>query len=129
MESADTIPGEETIERLCRVFADKNVGMAGGHPIPKNTKNSLADYASNLIWRLHHQIALKHPKCGELIAFRKVFDRIPMDVAVDEAWIEYEISGLGELYEIASVEKLREKLKKKYGDGIVFLASNKNHSG
>jgi len=40
-----------------------------------------------------------------------------------------EILGLGEIYEIASVERLRKRLRKKYGGGILFLASNKDHSG
>jgi cellulose synthase/poly-beta-1,6-N-acetylglucosamine synthase-like glycosyltransferase len=95
LESADTIPEEETIEKLCRQFIDGKVGMAGAHPIPTNSDNHFIGYASHLVWRLHHHIALKTPKCGELIAFRKVFDSIPTDTAVDEAWIEYEVSRRG----------------------------------
>lgn len=95
LESADTIPEDETIEKLCRVFMDEQVGMAGAHPVPRNADNSFAGYASRLLWMLHHYIASNSPKCGELIAFRRVFDSIPMDTAVDEAWIEYEISKRG----------------------------------
>jgi hypothetical protein len=39
-----------------------------------------------------------------------------------------EILGLGEVYEIASIERLRKRLKKTYGNGILFLASNRDHS-
>lgn len=39
-----------------------------------------------------------------------------------------EIFGLGEIYEIMSVEQLRKRLWKKYGNGILFLASNKQHN-
>jgi cellulose synthase/poly-beta-1,6-N-acetylglucosamine synthase-like glycosyltransferase len=95
LESADTIPEQETIEKLCRPFIDEKVGMTGAHPIPTNNDNCFIGYASHLVWNLHHQIALKTPKCGELIAFRKIFDSIPTDTAVDEAWIEYEISKKG----------------------------------
>jgi len=95
LESADTIPEDETIEKLCRVFMDEQVGMAGAHPVPRNADNSFAGYASRLLWMLHHYIASNSPKCGELIAFRRVFNSIPMDTAVDEAWIEYEISKRG----------------------------------
>ncbi len=39
-----------------------------------------------------------------------------------------EILGLGEVYEIMSVEKIRKRLAKKYTDGELYLASNKSHS-
>jgi hypothetical protein len=37
---------------------------------------------------MEHQLCLEIPRLGELIAFRKVFDRIPPDVAMDEAFVE-----------------------------------------
>jgi nucleoside-diphosphate-sugar epimerase len=40
-----------------------------------------------------------------------------------------EIFGFGEIYEIVSVEMLMKKLKRKYGDGVLLLAQNKDHSG
>lgn len=42
---------------------------------------------------------------------------------------EYDVAvfGLGEVYEIMSVEIIRKKLLKKYGSGTMYLASNKNH--
>ena len=95
LESADTIPEKETIERLCFPFIDEKVGMAGAHPIPVNNKDDFMGYVVHLLWGLHHCLALKSPKCGELVAFRKVFDSIPKDVAVDEAWIEHEIRMRG----------------------------------
>jgi len=39
------------------------------------------------------------------------------------------INGLGEIYEIMSVERLRKRLRRKYGRGILFLSPNKEHSG
>jgi hypothetical protein len=37
---------------------------------------------------MEHQLCLEIPRLGELIAFRKVFDRMPPDVAMDEAFVE-----------------------------------------
>ena len=37
---------------------------------------------------MEHQLCLEIPRLGELIAFRKVFDEIPPDVAMDEAFVE-----------------------------------------
>ncbi len=95
LESADTIPKDETIEKLCRVFMDERVGMAGAHPMPVNGQNTFIGYVSHLLWHLHHSIALKRPKCGEMIAFRRIFEGIPEDICVDEAWIEYEVLKRG----------------------------------
>jgi hypothetical protein len=45
------------------------------------------------LWGLHHKLALNHPKLGELIAFRRIFERIPAYSAVDEASIETLVCG------------------------------------
>ena len=40
-----------------------------------------------------------------------------------------QIFGLGEIYEIASVEKRRKMLLREYPSGYLYLSSNKNHQG
>jgi cellulose synthase/poly-beta-1,6-N-acetylglucosamine synthase-like glycosyltransferase len=101
LESADTIPEKDCIEKLCSPFLDEKIGMTGAHPIPTNNRDTFTGYAVHLIWDLHHRISLKTPKCGELIAFRKLFDKIPEDIVTDEAWIEYEVRKRE--YEVAYV--------------------------
>lgn len=95
LESADTVPGVGTIERLVEPFTNPEIGMTGGHPIPTNDRRTFMGFAAHLLWALHHQIALQQPKLGELIAFRRIFHRIPYDSAVDEASIEPLIRGQG----------------------------------
>jgi cellulose synthase/poly-beta-1,6-N-acetylglucosamine synthase-like glycosyltransferase len=95
LESADTLPLPETIEELVLPLQDPAAGMVGGHPVPTNSKDTFMGYAAHLVWELHHKIALRHPKLGELIAFRNVFYQIPHDTAVDEASIEPLIVGQG----------------------------------
>lgn len=95
LESADTVPGPETIECLVAPFADSNIGMTGGRPVPSNNQRTFMGFAVHLLWALHHQIALRQPKLGELIAFRRIFHRIPYDSAVDEASIEPLVRGQG----------------------------------
>ncbi len=92
LESADTLPGQNTIEKLCLPFNKANVGMTGAHPIPTNNYSSFMGYTCHLQWALHDKIASRTPKCGELVAFRRVFDKVPEDIAVDEAWIEFAIT-------------------------------------
>jgi biofilm PGA synthesis N-glycosyltransferase PgaC len=88
LESADTLPHEDAIENMVRMFADPGVGMTGAHKVAVNTPEHIIGYLSHLRLQMEHQLCLEIPRLGELIAFRKVFDRIPPDVAMDEAFVE-----------------------------------------
>ncbi len=88
LESGDTLPGEDSIEKMVRMFADPQVGMTGAQKVPVNAPQHIIGYLSHLRLRLEHQLCLEIPRTGELIAFRKVFDHIPPDVAMDEAFVE-----------------------------------------
>lgn len=88
LESGDTIPHEDAIENMVRMFADPAVGMTGAHKVAVNTPEHIVGFLSHLRLKMEHQLCLEIPRLGELIAFRKVFDRIPPDVAMDEAFVE-----------------------------------------
>ncbi|MBN1220339.1 MAG: glycosyltransferase [Anaerolineae bacterium] len=88
LESGDTIPHEDAIENMVRMFADSAVGMTGAHKVPVNTPDHIVGFLSHLRLKMEHQLCLEIPRLGELIAFRKVFDQIPPDVAMDEAFVE-----------------------------------------
>lgn len=95
LESGDTIPAEGAIDALVRPFANPQVGMVGGRPVPVNREDSFMGFAVHMLWELHHQVSLIRPKMGELIAFRQIFAQIPHNTAVDEASIEPLILGQG----------------------------------
>lgn len=88
IESGDTIPAEDTVEKMIIPFLNEKVGMTGGRPTPENDPRTFIGYSVNLLWNLHHEMALISPKLGEMVAFRKIFDQIPPESAVDEASIE-----------------------------------------
>lgn len=89
LESGDTIPADNTIENLTEPFNNPKIGMAGGRPIPVNDPNTFMGFTVHLVWNLHHKLALKHPKLGEIVAFRRnLIKKIPTDTAVDEAFVE-----------------------------------------
>lgn len=88
LESGDTIPLAETVEKLVLPFFDPKVGMAGAHPVPVNPVKNFTSFTTNFNWQLTHSLCLYQPRLGEMIAFRRVFDKIPLDTAVDEACIE-----------------------------------------
>lgn len=88
VESGDTLPHEYAVEHLVRMFRDPAVGMVGAQKVAVNTPEHITGLLSHIRLRMEHQLCLEIPRLGEMIAFRKVFDRIPPDVAMDEAFVE-----------------------------------------
>ncbi|MEX1020198.1 MAG: glycosyltransferase [Litorilinea sp.] len=88
LESGDTIPHEYAIEHLVRMFEDPEVGMVGAQKVPVDMPDHITGLLSHLRLRMEHELCLEIPRLGEMIAFRKVFDQIPPDVAMDEAFVE-----------------------------------------
>ncbi|MDE3087954.1 MAG: glycosyltransferase [Chloroflexota bacterium] len=88
LESGDTLPSPTTIENLVKLFEDPKIGMTGAQKIPVNVPEHVVGYMSHLRLQLEHQLCLEIPRLGELIAFRKVFNQLPPDVAMDEAFVE-----------------------------------------
>ena len=95
LSSADLLPSEDALERLVSPFDDPEVGMTACRPEPVNDPATFMGFAAHLLWDLHHQMNLNGFKAGEMIAFRKVFARIPPHTAVDEASVEPLIRGQG----------------------------------
>jgi cellulose synthase/poly-beta-1,6-N-acetylglucosamine synthase-like glycosyltransferase len=88
LESGDTLPREDTIEAMVSMFRVAAVGMTGAQKVAVNTPDHIVGVLSHLRLKMEHQLCLEIPRLGELIAFRKVFDQIPTDVAMDEAFVE-----------------------------------------
>src|SRR5919199_2542961 len=95
MVGADVLVKEGTIEALLRHFGDPSVGMVGGHPLPVNDEGSFLGHTVHLLWRVHDRVARTAPKLGEVVAWRNVVPRIPLDTAVDEISIQALITQLG----------------------------------
>ena len=93
--SGDLIPKKKTLEYLLKHFRNVKVGIVGVRPVPLNKKDTFMGFAVHLLWDLHHHISLSHPKMGEMIAFRRIFQKIPVLSAVDEVNIESLIRGQG----------------------------------
>lgn len=94
--SADLQPRPDAIEKLVAPFADPEMGMTSSRPVPVNDPNTFMGFAAHLLWGLHHEInAGGGFKAGEMIAFIKIFERIPYSTSVDEASIEPVIRGQG----------------------------------
>lgn len=83
LESADTLPHKKAVRELFNEFKDKKTGIVGAQIVPLNKGKGFANFFGTFIYKLHHRIALEHPKFGELIAFRNIIKKVPKS-AVDE---------------------------------------------
>lgn len=94
--SADLQPSLDAVEQLVAPFADPEVAMTGCHPVPVNNPNHFMGFAVHLLWKLHHEMNMAGGfKGGEMVSFRRVFERIPYHTAVDEASVEPIVRGQG----------------------------------
>jgi biofilm PGA synthesis N-glycosyltransferase PgaC len=92
---ADTLPEPTAIEHLVEPFSDATVGMTGARVIPLNTPTTWLGFTVQMLWHVHHRLALRKPKLGELVAFRNVIDNFPADTATDEPAIEALVAAKG----------------------------------
>ena len=87
VSSADLIYDQHAVEHLLAPFDDPEVGMVGAHSIPLDSPDTFFGHTVNLMWSMHHEISLRDPKMGELIAFRNVFRRINPGIVSDELMV------------------------------------------
>jgi glycosyltransferase involved in cell wall biosynthesis len=97
MCSADLRVAPDVVERIAMCFRDHpDVGMVGARPVPDNDQATVVGKMVQLLWEMHHRIALEHPKMGELVAFRGgLIERVSELSVVDEASIEDVIRSKG----------------------------------
>lgn len=100
LANADNRLADGSLQSLLAPFEDQAVGMVGGHPVPVNRKDSLAGFAVHMLWDMHHRVSLIYPKAGELVAFRRLEERLPVRTQSDEDIIRMflERKGLRTVY-------------------------------
>ena len=125
LESADTIPLENTIEELCLPFFDDTVGMVGGHPVPVDDPSTFIGFAVHFVWQLHHKVSLTTPKLGEIVAFRNMRELMRNTgssseafAAADETFIEAMVQARGYTVKYAPEACIRNKGPETLGDFV-----------
>jgi len=93
--SADVSFNPTTVERITRPFEDPQVGVVGARVVPVNTPDSFVGFTVNLMWSLHHDLALVSPKMGEMCAFRNIISGLDPNTLYDEMSVLYEIEKRG----------------------------------
>jgi biofilm PGA synthesis N-glycosyltransferase PgaC len=93
--SADILPKKNTIKNLLNPFSNNDVGMTTGRPVSLDNPKKFVGFINNLVWNLHHHISRERAKAGEILAFKKLIERIPRKLAADESYLESVISKNG----------------------------------
>lgn len=109
LESGDTVPAPDCVEQLVAPFADGSVGMTGARPVPVDDESTFMGFVVHMLWRLHHKMAMRSPKLGEMVAFRSFVREIPPESAVDEASIEAIVVARGKTLRYAPEAVVRNK--------------------
>jgi poly-beta-1,6-N-acetyl-D-glucosamine synthase len=91
----DVLLAPGSLVELVAPLADPTVGMTGAHVVPTNPRRGLAGRLVHLLWELHHEVALRRPKLGEVVAFRRVIDAIDGSSLTDEVSLEASVRGAG----------------------------------
>jgi len=86
--SGDVLPERGSISRLIAPLADAAVGMTGAQVIPTNPRKGTAHRIVHALWALHHTVACRQPKLGEMVAFRPAVGPLDPHTPVDEATLE-----------------------------------------
>jgi len=95
LNADNTLGNVDSLKKLLEPFRDEKNGIVGGHPVAMNDPRSIAGFASKLEWTMHHHVALRHPKIGELIAYRDIGTRLPLENQSDEDLIRMRIEAEG----------------------------------
>jgi glycosyltransferase involved in cell wall biosynthesis len=95
LAGADTLPDPLALEYLVHPFLDPDVGMTGARVVPLNDPQTFLGLTTQILWRVHHRMALRWPKLGELVAFRNVGLELPINSATDEVALEALMSTRG----------------------------------
>lgn len=99
ISGADTLPAPDLLEAMgARLVADLGVGMVGGRIVPTAGLVSFAQRLHEVLWALHHQVALRSPKLGEIVALRRSFVSVgdlSHGVSCDEVALEAAVIASG----------------------------------
>lgn len=96
MLNADNAFGtEQSLQNLVAPLRNDDVGITGSHPVPTNDMSDKVGFAVCMMWAMHHELALQHPKIGELIAFKDIGTRLSTGQQSDEDILRMKIEEAG----------------------------------
>lgn len=100
MSSGDVVPASNVVELLVSAFAADDLCMMTGPRVlvaARSHRRQLVDQLHDVLWALHHSVAVRCPKLGETVAVRRdvLGHRLPAGVHCDEALMESMVAEQG----------------------------------
>jgi len=89
--SGDVLPEIGALGELLAPLSQDDVGMTGARVIPTNGANGMASKVVHALWAMHHTVASRRPKLGEMVAFRAGLGPLDARTPVDEATLEAQV--------------------------------------
>ena len=94
--SADVIPSRGSVAKLSSALNNHDIAMAGPRVIPLRSERNLIARVHSVLWKLHHEVAMRHPKVGEMFAVRRsMVSGITQVAGCDEVIIEQRVTASG----------------------------------
>jgi hypothetical protein len=86
--SGDVLPEPGAVDQVAEALNQAGVGLSGGRPVPVNADDEWIGHGVHLLWELHHRLALRQPKLGEVIAIKAEAAIALPTTSVDEAMLQ-----------------------------------------
>lgn len=138
MANADNIPGQFCLQALLDALADPNVALAGPKAVCINSTRNFVGRLDHILWRMHHNIALRNPKmCGFLVFRPKIINLIPKGLILDESAMEFVVQSKkykvkyvpdATLY-LKGAENIREHIRQRKRNYVGYFIMKKINPG
>lgn len=93
LSSSDVVFSDNFLDKITNLFTSDIVAVCV-HPVCKNPIGFVGKLYKSY-WSIHHNLSLIKPKFGEVIAFRLLFNKLPLRTSADEELIASLLSGKG----------------------------------
>jgi cellulose synthase/poly-beta-1,6-N-acetylglucosamine synthase-like glycosyltransferase len=110
ISGGDTLPEPGAVQELCRpLLRDSGIGMAGPRVVPLEGREP-GRRLHRVLWGLHHEVASRHPKLGEVVAVRRsAVQDLPLVSGCDEVIMEASVTAKSLTLAYASTAIVRNR--------------------
>jgi glycosyltransferase involved in cell wall biosynthesis len=92
----DIMPLPENFDLMAKHFSDPEIGGVGSRNVPLSDTGDFMGFIANELWYTYHHVCSLNPKLGgDLIAFRKSFNKIVEQTSIDDQAVELAVRVQG----------------------------------
>jgi len=126
LTDGDVLVDEDALVPLLAPFEDPDVGAVTGHPISRNSRDTVLGYWSHLLTDGIHAMRLERDRSGRFLlcsgyffAFRAhLIEKVPADALAEDAVISHRIAAQGYRIRYAPEARVYVRYPTTYGDWL-----------